>query len=120
MVLEGKLRAAVCDLTSCTRGSILGPNDACSKSGRPYYTVLHEKHPPLHTPDLPNPDSVTFTDYGILPDPIPMDCLVDVAEMVAQKLSGGAGCSSVDAALLRSMLLRHGRASAMLREELSE
>ena len=49
-----------------------------------------------------------------------MDCPVDVAETIARKLSGGAGCSSVDAALLRSMLLRHGRASAKLRKQLSE
>ena len=48
-----------------------------------------------------------------------MDCPVDAVEAVARKLTGGAGCSSVDAALLRNMLLRHGRASAELREELS-
>ncbi|KAL7476499.1 hypothetical protein ACHAW6_002357 [Cyclotella cf. meneghiniana] len=120
MVLDGKLCAAVCDLTSRTGGSVLGPNDACSKTGRPVHAVLCEKHPSLHTPDLSNPDSVAFTDYGIPPDPIPVDCPVKVAEMVAQKLSGGTGCSSIDAALLRSMLLCHGCASAMLCEELSD
>ncbi|KAL7481085.1 hypothetical protein ACHAW6_006762 [Cyclotella cf. meneghiniana] len=120
MVLDWKLWAAVCTLTSRNDGSILRPDDACTKTGRPVHAVLHKKHPPLHTPDLSNPDSVAFSNYGILPDIIPVDCPVDVAETVARKLSGGASCSSIDTALLRSMLIRHGRASAKLWEELSK
>eukprot|EP00804_Cyclotella_cryptica_P015633 CCRYP_003626-RA/>CCRYP_003626-RA protein AED:0.41 eAED:0.41 QI:0/0/0/0.66/0.5/0.33/3/0/308 len=44
----------------------------------------------------------------------------EVVEAVARKLTGAAGCSSVDSALLKCALLRYGKASSELREEMLE
>ena len=49
MVLDGTLRAAVRTLTSHDGGGVLGPYDACTKTGRPVHAILREKHPPPHT-----------------------------------------------------------------------
>eukprot|EP00804_Cyclotella_cryptica_P019798 CCRYP_009693-RA/>CCRYP_009693-RA protein AED:0.29 eAED:0.30 QI:0/0/0/1/0/0.14/7/0/1059 len=62
----------------------------------------------------------TRMSLSVVPDPIPIDCDPVAVESVAKKLTGAAGCSGVDSALLKSCLLRYGKASSDLREELLE
>ena len=119
-VLDGRLRAAVRGLTSSDTGGVLGPNDAFTKTGRPVRDVLAEKYPPLRIPNLSDPDNMAFADYGEAPDVIPIDCPIGDVERVARQLHGSAGCSGVDAEHLKNQLLKHGKASAELREELAE
>ncbi len=119
-VLDGELRAAVRQLTARNSGGILGPDDACTKTGRKVSEVLADKHPPLRTPDIAEPDRIAFQDYGTPPDIIPIDCPNGDAEKVSRKLRGSAGCSGLTAEALKNMLLRHGRASSELRDELTE
>ena len=119
-VLDGRLRAAVRGLTSSDTGGVLGPDDACTKTGRRVRDVLAEKHPQLRIPNLSDPDNLAFTDYGADPDVIPIDCPIGDAERIARQLHRSAGCSGVDAEHLKNQLLKHGKASAELREELVE
>ena len=119
-VLDGRLRAAVCGLVSTDGGGVLGPDDACTKTGRPDRAMLAEKHPALRTPDLSDPNNLAFADHGEVPGIIPIDCPIGDAERIARQLNGSAGCSGVDAEHLKNQLLKHGKASAELREELVE
>ena len=120
VVLDGRLHAAVCGLTSCDNGRVLGPEDACTKIGRPVRDVLAEKHPLLCTPNLSDPNNLAFADYGKAPDIIPIDCPLGDAKRVMHQLQGSTGCSGVDAKHLKNQLLKHGKASAELHEELVE
>ena len=119
-VLDGNLRTAVRNLTDGVRGGVLGPEDLCTKTGRPVIEVLRDKHPDQRLPDLSDPNCLAFCKFDEVPDPIPLDCSPEVVEAVARKLTGAAGCSSVDSALLKSALLRYGKASSELREEMLE
>ena len=96
-VLDGRLRAAVRGLTSSDTGGVLGPDDACTKTGRRVRNILAEKHPQLRIPNLSDPNNLAFDDYGEAPDIIPIDCLIGDAERVARQLHGSAGCSGIDA-----------------------
>ena len=53
------------------------------------------------------------------PTSTPVDCTAEIVEEVAGKLNGGAGPGSVDAVMMKKWLLRYGRASQELREELA-
>ena len=117
-VLDGKLRSAFRLLNSSERGDVLGPEDKCTKTGVPVLQVLQAKHPDQRVPDLQDPDNIAFRAYPEIPDPIPIDCTPAAVESVAKKLTGAAGCSGVDSALLKCCLLRYGKASSELREEL--
>ncbi|KAL7476842.1 hypothetical protein ACHAW6_002690, partial [Cyclotella cf. meneghiniana] len=86
----------------------------------PVRDILAEKHPSLRTPNLLDPNNLAFADYGEAPDIIPIDCPLGDAERVALQLHGSTGCSGVDAEHLKNQLLKHGKASAELREELVE
>jgi hypothetical protein len=119
-VLEGNLQTAVRNLTNQAGGGVLGPDDLCTKTGRPVIEVLRDKHPDQRLPDLSDPNSLAFSKFDEVPDPIPINCSPEIVEAVARKLMGAAGCSSVDAALLKSALLRYGKASTELREEMLE
>jgi hypothetical protein len=93
------------------------PHDHCTKEpNRTIIDVLRGKHPDLFTPDLDDPNNIAFEAYDSVPDPIPLDITVDMVETTAKKLKGGAGPDSVDAAMMRNLLLRHKRASCRLRE----
>jgi len=117
-VLDGKLRSAVRLLTNGERGGVLGPEDPCTKTGVPVLQVLHAKHPDQNVPDLRDPDNIAFREYPEVPDPVPIDCTPAAVERVAKKLTGAVGCRGVDSTLLKSCLLRFGKASSDLREEL--
>ena len=117
-VMDGKLRTAVRNLCGGARGGVLGPEDPCTKTGRPVIEVLRAKHPDQRMPDLDNPHNIAFREYEDCPDPVPIDCTIEDVEVVANRLHGSAGCSSVDAALLKTMLLRFQQASTTLRVEM--
>jgi hypothetical protein len=117
-VLEGNLCTTVRNLADQVGGGILGPEDLCTKTGRPVIKVLHEKHPNQHLPDLLDPNCLAFSKFDEVPDPTPIDCSPELVEAVARKLTGAAGCSSVDFVLLKSTLLCYGKDSTKLREEL--
>ena len=74
----------------------------------------------LRTPNLWDPNNLAFADYGKAPDIIPIDCPLGDAERVVRQLNGSTGCSGVDAEHLKNQLLKHGKASIELCEELVE
>jgi hypothetical protein len=51
---------------------------------------------------------------------LPMDCTSKDLEALALRMSGSAGPSSFDAAMLRNYLLQYGRASSKLRQEMAD
>ncbi|KAL7477592.1 hypothetical protein ACHAW6_004461, partial [Cyclotella cf. meneghiniana] len=87
---------------------------ACTKTGRRVSDVLVDKHPPLRTPDINDPDRIAFRDYGPPPEVIPINCPTGDIEKISRKLRGSTGCSGLTAEALKNMLLRHGRASSEL------
>ena len=119
MVIEGKLRQAVRQLTSRDGGGVLHPEDADTKMGRRVIDVLRDKHPDLMIPELERDDWESFEAYEECPDSVPVDCSEEVVVEIANKLHGGAGPSSVDALSLSKWLQRYGKASQVLREELA-
>ena len=50
MVLSGKIRAAVQMVMDCDPGSLLRPNDKCSRTQRPVIDILREKRPEARIP----------------------------------------------------------------------
>jgi hypothetical protein len=74
MVLDGKLRAAVCFMTGCDGGGVLLPQDACAKTGRPVMVVLLSQHPDTRIPDLEDPNCIAFEHYDEVPMAMPTDC----------------------------------------------
>jgi hypothetical protein len=90
---------------------------SCTKTGRPVVDVLHSKHPPLR--ELSDVGSATFEKYSEIPDPPYIDVTQDMIEKVVTRLSGAAGPSGVDAVDLQNWLLRYGKESKALREELA-
>ncbi len=76
--------------------------------------VLEDKHLDQRLPDLSDPNSLAFCKFDEVPDPIPLDCSLEVVEAVAIKLTGAAGCSSIDSALLKNALLFHRKASSKI------
>ena len=82
--------------------------------------VLREKHPDLRIPNLARGDWASFEEYTECLDSVPVDCTTEIVEKVAGKLRGGAGPGSVDAIAMGNWLLRHGKFSQLLREELAE
>ena len=81
--------------------------------------VLREKHPELMIPDLEQEGWASFERYDEYKSTIPVDCTEEIVGVVAGKLGGGAGPGSGDAITIKSWLLRYGRASQILREELA-
>jgi hypothetical protein len=117
-ILSGRIRQAVRSVTNRDSGGILGPSDLCTKTGRPVIDVLREKHPPLR--ELSGMGGLTFEKYITLPDPPPVDITSATIEKVATRLSGATGPSGVDAVDMQNWLLRYGKESSALREELAE
>ena len=113
------IRVVIRQLTSHNLGGILSPDDACTKTGRKVRDVLAEKHPPLRVPDNTTPERISFHEYGPPPDIIAIDCPAGDAEKITRQLRGSTGCSGMTAETLKNMLLRHGRTSANLRDELT-
>ena len=120
MVIGGRLRGAVQMLTNCNDGGILHPDETDVKSRRKVIEVLQETHPELvMRPDLEKEGWALFERYDKCQTTIPVDCTEEIIGVVAGKLGGGAGPGSVDAIAMKGWLLRHGRASQIMREELA-
>ena len=118
-VLSGRLRSAVRTLTNRSNGGVLQPDDNCTKSGRPVWQVLEEKHPPLRDPTLLNDTHSAFEPYPALPTAIPLCVTQDDVESICSRLSGAAGPSGTDAVELANWLLRFGQESENLRGEMA-
>jgi hypothetical protein len=80
--------------------------------------VLRSKHPPLQEPTGIGEDS--FEPYGNLPNPVYVDITAQMIETVAPRLSGSAGPGGVDSVDLQNWLLRFGKESLALQEEIAE
>ena len=119
MVNNGKVRAAVRSLTSRDGGGVLDFEGNDTKTGRVVMDVLRDKHPEMAIPDVGKDGWASFEAYEEVPASIPVDCSQEIVAEVASKLSGGAGPGSVDGLMMKNWLLRHGKASQILREELA-
>ena len=120
MVIEGRLGPAVKMLTNRDGGGVLDPEDQCTKHPlKTVIEVLREKHPDLRVPDLADEEWASFEEYDECGTSIPLDCSPEIVEEVAAKIRGGAGPGSVDAIAMSNWLLRHGKFSQVLREELA-
>ncbi|KAI2510249.1 hypothetical protein MHU86_4127 [Fragilaria crotonensis] len=93
-VLSGRLRSS-CERSPTAPGGVRQPDDLCTKSGRPVWQVLQEKHPALRDPTS------------------------DDVEAISPRLAGAAGPGGTDAVDLANWLLRFGRESEALREEMA-
>ena len=118
-VLSGRLRSAVRTLTDQSGGGVRQPDDLCSKSGRPVWQVLQEKHPALRDPVLLNDPHGAFEPYPNEPTPIPIYVTPEDVELICSRLSGAAGPSGTDAVDLANWLLRFGSESDALRSEMA-
>jgi hypothetical protein len=118
-VLSGRLRSAVRTLTNRAGGGVCQPDDPCSKSGRPVWQVLQEKHPALRDPTLLNASDTAFEPYPDVPTAIPICVTPDDVELISSRLSGAAGPGGTDAVELCNWLLRFGNESETLRSEMA-
>ncbi|KAI2493136.1 hypothetical protein MHU86_21397 [Fragilaria crotonensis] len=116
---EGKLRSAVRTLTDRSGGGVRQPDDLCSKAGRPVWQVLQEKHPALRDPTSVGDADGAFEPYPDLPAPVPVCITQDDVEAISSRLAGAAGPGGTDAVDLANWLLRFGRESEALREEMA-
>ena len=119
-VLSGRLRSAVRTLTDCSGGGVRQPGDLCSKTGRPVWQVLQEKHPALRNPELLNDPHGAFEPYPTVPTAITICVTPEDVELICSRLSGAAGPSGTDAVELANWLLRFGSESDALRSEMAE
>ena len=118
-VLSGRLRSAVRTLTDRSGGGVRQPDDLCSKAGRPVWQVLQEKHPALRDPTSTGDAEGAFEPYPDLPAPVPVCVSQDDVEAISSRLTGAAGPGGTDAVDLANWLLRFGRESEALREEMA-
>jgi hypothetical protein len=118
-VLSGRLRSAVRTLTDRSGGGVRQPDDLCSKAGRPVWQVLQEKHPALRDPTSTGVADGAFEPYPDLPAPVPVCVSQDDVEAISSRLTGAAGPGGTDAVDLANWLLRFGRESEALREEMA-
>ena len=96
LVINGRLKAAVRFATNKSGGGVLAPADIDEKSGRPVTEVLRGKHPMARQPELEKENWASFEDYPMPREGVPLDCDQSILQVVAGKLSGGAGPNSVD------------------------
>jgi hypothetical protein len=119
-VLTGRLRSAVRNLTNRGGGGALAPDQKCTKSERLVLDVLMDKHPEMREPPTVGGATGAFEDYDNTPTAMPVTITAETVEKVASRLSGAAGPSGTDAVELRNWLLRFGKESEALRQELAE
>ena len=119
MFLGGKIRGAVRFATDRSPGGPLDPDGIDSKTGQPVIDVLRSKHPAIRVPDLENPEVKCFQEYDHTPVSVPHAFDEETIAGITKKLHGTAGPGGIDADLFKSLLLRHGAASAILRGEMA-
>ena len=115
LVLAGRLRSAVRNLTAREGGGVRAAGDVCTKTGDNIVSVLQAKFPPLRETNIGSEDCLAFEEYPRAPDPLDLIVGGDDREKVAGKLSGAAGIDCVDAADAQGYLVAHEGASALLR-----
>ena len=115
LVLAGRLRSAVRNLTAREGGGVRAAGDVCTKTGENIVAVLEAKFPPLREANIGSEDCLAFEEYPRAPDPLDLIVGGDDVEKVAGKLSGAAGIDCVDAADAQGYLVAHEGASALLR-----
>ena len=98
----------------------MNPKDMDKKTLSPVIDILQEKHPNILIPNLDDEDWASFKDYDECLDSVPVMCEQETVKEMASKLRGGAGPGSVDVSTLSMWLLRRGKYSQMLCEELAE
>ncbi len=81
--------------------------------------VLLSQHPDTWIPNFEDPHCIAFEHYDEVPAAMPTDFTPQDLEMLALRMSGSAGPSSLDAVMLRNCLLWYGRASSELRQEMA-
>ena len=111
LILEGNFSAASTWLTNKTRQGLFKFTYIDSKTGKPVWEVLSEKHPPAR-----EPPSSAFLQYPHNPLGH-VDIGSEVVERVATRIQGSAGPTGADSAAWQSWLLRFGPASSNLREQ---
>jgi hypothetical protein len=62
----------------------------------------------------------SFEPYGNLPDPVFIDIMAQMIEPIAARLSGSAGPGGVYSVDLQNWLLRFGKESLAIQEEIAE
>ncbi len=80
--------------------------------------VLLSQNRDTRIPNLEDPNCIDVEYYDEVPMTMPTDCSSEDLETLALQMSGSAG-PSFDAVMLRNCLLRYGRASGELRQELA-
>ncbi len=97
----------------------MDPFDVDVKTGEPVHQALKSLHPELRVPDLDDDDVHCFETYPRgAPGMVPLYVCDETLVKVAKRMHGGAGPSGADSYLLKDMLLRFGKASVALREEM--
>ena len=115
LVRGGKMRSAVRMLTERDGGNLYGPDDLDTKTGRPVWDVLQDKHPEGVVPAAED-----FDAYAEEPDALEVNCWEEDVATIASRLNGAAGPCGVDSQTLESWLLRYGAHSTRLRMEMAE
>ena len=114
LVINGRLKAAVRFATNRSGGGVLAPADIDVKSGKTVVEVLRGKHPKARRPEIEKEDWASFEDYPTPREGVPLDCDQSILQVVAGKLSGGAGPNSVDGIALKRYLLNYKEYSLAL------
>ena len=106
MVIDGRLRVAVCWVTNRSSGGVLNPEDLDTKTGLPVIDVLKDKHPEYMTPDIGQDGWASFGSYDDHLYSVLLDCNQETVIEVVSKMSGGTYPSSVGAVEMNKWLLR--------------
>eukprot|EP00957_Ditylum_brightwellii_P042419 3212013-Ditylum_brightwellii.AAC.2 len=86
MLLQGKLRQAICWLNGRDKGGLLQPTDIDSKTGKPASKVLLSKHLAQS-----QPPEAALEEYNNLPALIDIDVTEDAVQCIASKMQCTAG-----------------------------
>ena len=115
LVEKGKIRQAVRYLTERGGGGPLNPDDLAEgdADGRSVREVLESKHPTQQ-----EPDPSCFIDRPLSPL-THIEITANQIERAARATQGGAGPLGGESSVWRSLLLKHGAASAELRKEVA-
>ena len=116
-VNEGRLSAAVRNLTDRNKGGLLHPSAVDEISGELVIDVLDKKHPQASVPA--DDEFNAYPDDAVDDDPFPLAFYEEDVQNAASHLSGGPGPGGLDGPSLKDWLLRRGTRSARLRETMA-
>ena len=116
LMLQGKLRTALCCITGCEKGGVLQPRNTCKNTGEPVLVLIRDKHPEDHVPSAHIFDACSGRPSDLLPFNLTEDTVIEVAP----HLSGGAGPGGTDVVILKHWVIRFGEVSGDLRQIVAE